>query len=289
MDQPIETSRRFVNTWECDENAHLNVQFYYWHFEDAHVHFWYEAGWPASRELPSIRHHHVRFHAELHVSDLMLIRSHLARTETGLALCHLMFNAETDNLAATCWCPLDDEGLTELVPGAPVIDPPEAALPRSLGSGVIALADRAQADRAGFIETFRTILKSSDCNAGGTATTKSLIAFQSDAAGHLWTHIGLDKDWLEDNHFGRVAIESRISILSDIRAGAPILIVTGLMGFAAKTITFRHHIYDIAANTQVAAGEITALAIDLDARRATSWPGEILKIFQSRLIKTSDA
>jgi acyl-CoA thioester hydrolase len=287
LDQPIETSRRFVNTWECDENAHLNVQFYYWHFEDAHVHFWYEAGWPASRNLPSIRHHHVRFHAELRVSDLMLIRSHLARTETGFALCHLMFNAETDDLAATCWCPLDDDGLPALVPGAPVMDPPEASQPRSLGPGDIPLVNRAAAAEAGYIETFRTLLKSSDCNAGGTATTKSLIAFQSDAAGHLWTHIGLDKDWLEANHFGRVAIESRISILSDIRPGTPLLIVTGLVGFATKTITFRHHTYDISAKSQVAVSEITGLAIDLDARRATSWPDELRKKLQSGLVKDS--
>ena len=30
-----ETQRAFVNTWECDENDHLNVQFYWKRFGDA--------------------------------------------------------------------------------------------------------------------------------------------------------------------------------------------------------------------------------------------------------------
>ncbi len=284
LTQEIETSRRFVNTWECDENAHLNVQFYYLHFEDAHIHFWLEAGWPRSQKLPEIRSHHVRFHAELRVGDLTVIRSHLARTENGFALCHLMYNTETEALSATCWCPLDD-GVGETVPGAPVLDPPDTALPRSLSAGPAQRATRPDATKAGFFPSFRTVLKSSDCRATGTATTKSLIGFQSDAAGHLWNHIGLNKTWLEDNQFGRVAIESRISILADIREGTPLLIMSGLVGFAAKTISFRHHIYDVTTDAQVAAGEITGLAIDLRARRTSPWPRDILELFKSRLVK----
>ena len=33
------TQRGFVNTWECDENEHLNVQFYFARFADAAAHF----------------------------------------------------------------------------------------------------------------------------------------------------------------------------------------------------------------------------------------------------------
>ena len=289
MSQPIETSRRFVNTWECDENAHLNVQFYFWHFEDAHAHFWYEAGWPSSRKLPEIRGHHVRFHAELREGDLMLIRSNLAQTADGLVLCHLMFNAETDVLSATCWCPLTDAGIEGIIPDAPLTDLPESAASRSLSPNVIPLAERRAVEKAGFIPTFRSIVKPSDCNMHGSATTKSIAAYESDAAGHIWTHIGLEQSWLEENQFGRVAIESRILLLADIRPGTPLLIMTGLVGFAAKTITFRHHIYDISTNNQVAAGEITGLSIDLKARRATQWPENITDIFQSRLVQEINA
>ena len=35
----IETLKSYVNTWECDENDHLNVQFYFRFFEDAAGHF----------------------------------------------------------------------------------------------------------------------------------------------------------------------------------------------------------------------------------------------------------
>ena len=31
----VESHRSFVNTWECDDNAHMNVQFYFKRFDEA--------------------------------------------------------------------------------------------------------------------------------------------------------------------------------------------------------------------------------------------------------------
>lgn len=286
MVQGIETSRRFVNTWECDENAHLNVQFYYQYFEDAHVHFWFEAGWPAAKELPATQTHLVRFHGELHEGDLTFIRSHLVATDDGFALCHLMYNAETDNLSATCWCPLADKNIAAEIPDAPVLDSPDLARPRSLDLAPIPTVSREAAAQAGFIQTYRAVIKQIDCDWRGNATTRSLTGFQSDAAGHFWSHVGLTQNWLETNNYGRVAMESRISMLTDIQPGTPLLIMTALVGHARKTLTFRHYIFDVASGTQIAVAEITGVAIDLEKRRTVEWPDDIVEIFKSTLSKS---
>jgi acyl-CoA thioesterase FadM len=78
-------------------------------------------------------------------------------------------------------------------------------------------------------------------------------------------------------------------MLVDIPPGTPLLIMTALMGHARKTFTFRHYIFDVASGTQVAVGEITGVAIDLEKRRVVEWPDDIVAIFKSTLSKSPNS
>jgi acyl-CoA thioester hydrolase len=60
----IETLFSFVNCWECDENDHLNVQFYLARFEEADRQFRLLSG--LSDALAGARRaRHLRYHEEL--------------------------------------------------------------------------------------------------------------------------------------------------------------------------------------------------------------------------------
>lgn len=266
----IETSRRFVNTWECDENAHMNVQFYFAQFEEADPHFWIAAGLPDSG--PAVTSRHVRFHREVHASDMTVIRSRLVRHDDGgAALLHMM--ARPDGiLVATCLARLAGEAP---VPQQLVGDLPAEARPRSIEAPGEAPGG-ADAAAAGFLATYRSIVLPRDCDAAGRMTAQMHVARFTDAAGHFWDHIGLEKSWLNAHNFGRVAVEMRLSHLHPVGAGVPIVVHSGLIGFGRKTITFRHYIVDARSGRALAAGDVTGVTIDLDTRRSVSWPEDRL-------------
>lgn len=284
MSEPIETGRRFVNTWQCDENLHQNVQFYFWDFEDATAHFLYETGWPSDVPIPYFRNHHVRFHGELHVGDLTYIVSHLARHEGITGICHQTIHAETGKLSATCWCPIEDAISDKL--DAPWLEVPEAALPRSVNPEPAPAASLPDVAAAGYDQTFRGVVSVQDCFSTGQVRTKSLIGFQSDAAGHFWTRVGLTTAWLNENNLGRVAMESRMTILGEIKAGTPIVFLTGLTDFTAKTFSFRHYAFDVRTGAYIASGDITGLSIDLDKRKTAPWPDDMIRNFETKLVKS---
>lgn len=275
-DTPVETGRRFVNTWECDENAHMNVQFYVAHFAEAEPHFWLASG--LTGKPPAVTARHMRFHREMHASDASIIHSALAAGEDGGALlCH-MLRKDDGTLAATCLSALD-AGLGEIraaAPLAPVADAPEAARPHGIAPVAAApgAADAGALARAGFVPTYRGLVLPRDCDADGTMTAQLYVGRFSDAASHLWHHLGLGTAWRRNNGLGTVAVELRLSIMEPLRAGEPVALLSGLVAHAAKTITFQHQVINVRSGTVAAVGEMTGLAMDLERRRAVAWPAE---------------
>ena len=69
--------RGSVQRWECDENDHLNVQFYLARFEEADRQFRLLSG--LSDALAGARRaRHLRYHEELYSGDTLVMRSHVA-------------------------------------------------------------------------------------------------------------------------------------------------------------------------------------------------------------------
>ena len=96
-----ETLFSFVNRWECDENDHLNVQFYFSRFEEADRQFQLISG--LSEALVGARRvRHVRYHKELRTGDLVTVRSAIAFDGPHmLSVVHEMYNTTSGALAAT--------------------------------------------------------------------------------------------------------------------------------------------------------------------------------------------
>jgi len=268
----IETGRQFVNTWECDENDHLNVQFYFQHFLSANIHFWTQAGLKDRAGHPATLSQHVRFHRELAAGDLVVLHSHLAPHGDGLALCHIMTDAETGEVSATSLAPLKSGHMETIEAGSmPISEVPDHVRPRSLKVEPIAAITRPDAEAAGYACCLRSVAQPGDCNAGGHVSSRGFVGNLSNAASHFWNHIGLDKPWLNANGYGRVAVEFKLIKYSDIPPGTPLAVYSGLIGYSEKTITFRHFIFNFQTGTAVLAGEVTGLAIDLQTRRAVTW------------------
>ncbi|MCC2112198.1 MAG: thioesterase, partial [Hyphomicrobiales bacterium] len=97
----IETARNFVNTWDCDENNHLNVQSYVGEFAVAEAQFRAAAG-IAADALGLRRVRHVRYHRELVAGDYIDVESHfVVGGPHPAAIVHVMTEHTTGDLAAT--------------------------------------------------------------------------------------------------------------------------------------------------------------------------------------------
>lgn len=274
-----ETGRRFVNTWECDENAHMNVQFFFAHFQDAEAHFWISRGLEP-RSAPAVLTHHVRFHKELRAADMTLIGSGLARGPGGeTVLLHMMHDVPGDNLVAACFSMLRGD-----VPGGANMDLPAEAAPRSVAAAPAQARSPDQLAARGYAPTYRAVVRPAECSSGGTLLAQHIISRFTDGAGHFWEHAGLSKRWLEDNGYGRVAVESKLTMTGPCAAGDAVIVMSGLTGYGAKTISFRHFVLNAANGRCCAVGEVTGLAVDLASRRAVAWPADREAIFKSKLV-----
>ncbi|MCV0395942.1 MAG: thioesterase family protein [Rhizobiaceae bacterium] len=262
MNDLAETHRSFVNTWECDENDHLNVQFYMKRFDEAaRFHRLLADGEPIAA-LPAARH--IRYHAELRAGDATVVRSGLVSdSANGSHVVHLLECPDTGRLHATAVDTHDGRsvlsgGLTEF---------PDAARPRSLADGPEKPDGRAAILAAGGLVSHRRIADPGDCDAGGGLLARHYIGAASDAAPHVWGHAGFASNWLIENGYGRVAVEMKATFLSPARAGDPIEMVSK-SSFVGRTIRLHHEMFRIGADEPLARVDVVGLIVDLRTRRA---------------------
>ena len=64
----------YVNRWECDENDHMNVQFYAAKFEEANRHFFQNSGVDINTFGPRLMRH-IRYHREAHDATILKVAS----------------------------------------------------------------------------------------------------------------------------------------------------------------------------------------------------------------------
>ena len=119
----LETHRSFVNSWECDENIHMNIQFYWKRFGEANLIFFQKTG---LQPQPWIDRH-VRYHRELMMGKNTLVRSTVA--QDARLLVHELLNFDTGEVAATAIDRFQQALTVEGSQGMPV---PEIAQPRGL-------------------------------------------------------------------------------------------------------------------------------------------------------------
>lgn len=271
-----ETLRSFVNSWECDENRHMNVQFYWKRFHEADRHARHAFELPADPVMPPVRH--VRYHQESHEGDLHIVRSEkVAGGPYPVTIAHYMTNRETGALVATA---LDGFDRLDGFAGAgPLSD--KSALGRSLPDGHRALSpDQPLSD---IPVTFRGMVTADACDETGHATPKFIVGAFSDAASHAWEDMGLTKVWLNDMNYGRVAVEKKISTQKPLPAHMPFIIRTALTHAGNKTFSFIHILLGL-DGTCYMLGEITGLAIDLNTRRAVAFPDDRRALMEKGLV-----
>jgi acyl-CoA thioester hydrolase len=269
----IETLKGYVNTWECDENQHLNVQFYNRFFEDAGGHFQTLTGVPADqRREPRLRH--IRYHAELRVNAGLRVET-MGVGDSGQQVVHLLYETTKGHLSATCLETFDDPppGLSDALRrnGG---DLPEEAIPRSIDPSPVDPGPDGATPAGGYM-TLAARVRANYCRPDGSIFDSGIISLNSDSAAHFWTPVGIDRGWLEARNFGRVAVEMKLTRTGPLSFGDLVHIVSRPIAVARSTITFENRFVQSDTGKVAATVQVTGLTMNLETRRAVPLPDDI--------------
>lgn len=266
----VETYRSFVNTWQCDENDHMNVQFYFKNFAEAAEIFALRHKMeriPASR--PKVRH--VRYLRELRNASSISVKSAIISDgEHQGHIIHLLENVDEKIVSASALDTCDNPP-AEL----PTVKSEDVAfaLPRGIPGGFLPEQSLEQLiEKNEAITSNCGIIQPAQCGINGEMLTQQYISHLTDGAPHIWNHIGIDTEFLNEHNYGRVAMEMKLSVIEPVKVGAAIEVVSFCHEMSEKTFTMRHQMRDLESGKAYATVQVINLIIDLGKRKAVPVP-----------------
>lgn len=288
MGDLIETVRSSVQTWECDQMGHMNVQFYVARELEGIAAISGALG--LRPRAASISHaaliphdQHIRFHRELRPGAPYVMHGGVlqARSE-GVVLMQEMKHAQTDATAATFvtyvqWSDLEYRSGLPL-PAIAIarsdalsVDMLPQAAPRGLETCPPRPAPTlAEAMAMGMKTTLRRHVTEDLCDAQGFMRVQNYMGSVSDAIPNLLVQTtGKSRD---AGTTGGAALEYRFVYRKPVRAGDLLAVMSGLKSVGQKTYVWCHWLFDTDTGDCFATAEAVAVSLDLVQRKAMDIP-----------------
>ena len=280
----VPTFATAVNTWQCDENDHLNVQYYTEFGHEASAHLLHELGFGpraqrAAGTTLDIAYDHIRYLREFRVIDSVEVRSApVDVSEYGLTLYHEVRNPTDGTVASTIRRRIVSDrpwpaAVRERAEKARVVLPANAH-PRSVGT--IALPDLSlgQAERTGLIDVGRTVVKPGECDENGVFLPRHQFGRYSDGAPWLWNHLGFDRAAMQERQEGSVVVEMLNHYRRPLRAGDLVVVMSGLADFSDKILKFTHFLFEAETGMLAACAEAVGMKFDQKIRKIMTFSAE---------------
>ncbi len=273
-----------MNTWQCDENDHLNVQYYTEFGHEASTHLLHQLGLGpraqrAAGLTPSVRDDHIRYLREFRVIDAVEVRSApVAISERELVLYHEVRNPADGTVASTIrrriasdkpWPAVFRERAEKAR-----IALPAAARPRSVGTHALPDLSLAQAPEVGLIDVGRTVVKPAECDEQGEFLPRHQFGRDSDGAPWLWNHLGFDRTAMQERGEGSVVVEMLNHYRRPLRAGDLVVVMSGLADFTDKVLRFTHFLFEAESGTLAACAEAVGMKFDQKIRKIMTFSAE---------------
>jgi len=280
----IPTFSTAVNTWQCDENDHLNVQFYteFGHEASSHLLAHLGLGPRAQRAAGlslGVAWDHIRYLREFReVDPVEVLSAPVELGERHLLAYHEIRNSSDGTVAATvrrrivCDQPWP-ESFRARAEAARVALPANAS-PRSVGK--LALPDLMLADagRTGLVDVGRTVITPAECDEKGEFLPHHQFGRYSDGAPLLWNHLGFDRTAMQERQEGSVVVEMLNHYRRPLRAGDLLVVMSGLASFTDKVLTFTHFLFEAETGTLAACAEAVGMKFDQKVRKIMTFSTE---------------
>lgn len=273
----VPTFATAVNTWQCDENDHLNVQYYTEFGHEASAHLLNQLGFGpraqrAADATVRTEDDHIRYLREFRTIDAVEVRSAPVEvSEYGLTLYHEIRNPADGTVASTIRRRVASDkpwpaAMRERAEKARVALPANAQ-PRSVGT--IALPDLSltHAARTGLIDVGRTVVKPGECDERGEFLPRHQFGRYSDGAPWLWNHLGFDRTAMQERGEGSVVVEMLSHYRRPLRAGDLVVVMSGLADFSDKVLKFTHFLFEAETGMLAACAEAVGMKFDQKIRK----------------------
>ena len=299
----IELARSSVQTWECDQMGHMNVQFYVEKACDALAAFGAGLGLGPRAlahqgQVLEPADHHIRFLRELRPgtpyflrggavqADVMALTlySELVQTASGEVAASFRTVAQLRDLRDGELRGFDD-GVRAMALHNPVDIPAHGE-----ARGLTLHAPRdpaptlADADALGLIHTYQGVVRTSDCDANGEMLPRFFMARLSDSIPNLLVQTSGNNRG-EGGNVGGAALEYRFFYRSRPRAGDILAVRSGLRAVGAKTYVWAHWLFDVETGEAAGTAEAVAVAMDLQTRKAIALPDALRARLEPLLIE----
>lgn len=296
----IEVVRSSVQTWECDQMGHMNVQFYMAKADEGLAATAAALGLSpraqkSNRASLIAREQHTRFHKELRPGAPYAIDAGvIAATNEGLIVYEEMRNALDRTVAATFvtrteWADAEVRGGLPLPvtavgkAAALTIDLPPQGAPRGLDLGPArrdpTLAD---AESLGLMTTFRGAVLREHCDSHGYMLTRHYMGRLSDAIPNLIAQTrGEDRS---ASGRGGAALEYRFVYRAPAAEGDLLVVKSGLKSVSSKTYVWCHWMFDAETGECFATAEAVAIAMDLTTRKAIEIPPDLRTVLEGLVV-----
>jgi len=289
---PLNLYHGYVNTWECDDVGHMNVQFYLEKLDQALVHLTTHLG-AGPRRLEGLKaawhpvSDHVHFLAELRASEAMTVTGGILRfSESRLHVFALMSGLKTGVPAASLTAVIelrDAQGKPAALPKdvveaaeRAIIERPAYAEPRSAGLTPAPAYSLEDAAEAGYAEIYRGTVTPEHVDALGLMRRRHFIARYSDGGGHFWSHVGMPRTELLEDRLGVAVLENALSYDTRPVVGTPLVVRTAVRWVKAKTVGILHLMFNAETGRRLAASDVTLTLLHLDERCAHAFSPERL-------------
>jgi len=291
----IPTFSTAVNTWQCDENDHLNVQFYTEFAHEASAHLLARLGFgpraqSAAGATTAALDDHVRYLREFRVVEPVEV--HSAPVEVGerdLVAYHEVRNPAKGEVAATIRRRIENDAPWPAAfrarAQAACVPFPESARPRSVGKLALPDLTLAEAPAIGLVEVGRTQITPDECDERGDFLPRHQFGRYSDGAPVLWNHLGFDRAAMQERQEGSVVVEMLNHYRRPLRAGDLAVVMSGLAAFTDKVLTFTHFLFEAESGTLAACAEAVGMKFDQKVRKIMPFSPEDRARLAARQLK----
>jgi len=281
----IELARGSVETWECDQMGHMNVQFYVEKADEALAALAATIGLgpkalAAQGLVLEATDHHVRFLRELRPGAAYFLRGGFVDGESAAltAYVEMIQMASGDasasfrivaslKSAATREARAVPEGVRKAAATHRIAIPAHGK-PRGLTLDAPRAAPTLdEANGMGLLRTYQGQAKPHECDAHGYWQTRFFMGRVSNAIPNLIVQSS-GHDRAQGGLRGGAALEYRFIYRRIPRAGDVLAIRSGLRSVGEKTYIWGHWMFDVETGEAVATSEAVAIALDLATRKA---------------------
>jgi acyl-CoA thioester hydrolase len=296
-DLPFVIHRSGINAWDCDENGHLNVRYYFAKTYQGLIHLLAELGLTQKRldslnAKPVLVNQHVRLHKEVRLAVPVTIRGTLVShagsritlySEIRHSFEETLFTTATSEfeiINRTTEQPLD----VEIIWPEHDFQRPSEGMIKSLGPEDKPILSAAQARDMGYIETARGVVMGEECNRDGDMEVHQYTGRISDAIPNLMASMQSNEEFAlrSSGELGGAVVEIRIDYYNPLTVSSRFVILSGLRSFTQKTMRLSHLVFDLDRDRIALHSQGIAVALDLKTRRAVAFSDDRIARMHTR-------